>query len=150
MSKCYSLFKQSCAIPVLNFSISPSYFLLTLSNLNQVEIVKFPMKIQRPLFLLIALIISVVVIQGCSSSSKIKDGNIAFLQKSYILAANLFKTEYKQESEPKNKARKAVLFLPDIQPLGKILRPCRYNAHLDVDMQLIRIVLFVFDNRPSI
>ena len=46
-------------------------------------------------------------INSCSSSQKIKSGDVAFAQKSYSLAANLYQTEYGKETDPRKKAQKA-------------------------------------------
>jgi len=55
------------------------------------------------------ILFSILLISSCSATQKIKDGNAAFQQKSYALAANLFKTEFNDEADPKQKAYKAFM-----------------------------------------
>src|SRR5688572_8934559 len=50
-----------------------------------------------------------VCISACQTTQNIKDGNQAFQQKSYALAAPLFKNEYNEETDPKQKAQKAFM-----------------------------------------
>ncbi|GIV35075.1 MAG: cell envelope biogenesis protein OmpA [Chitinophagales bacterium] len=58
---------------------------------------------------LLACLYAVLLLAGCSSAQKLKDGEMAFRQKSYALAANLFKTEFEKEDDPKIKGRKAYM-----------------------------------------
>lgn len=64
------------------------------------------MKILRHIFL---FSLGLLLISSCSTTQKVKDGNTAFQQKSYALAANFFKTEFNDESESKQKAEKAFM-----------------------------------------
>ena len=56
-----------------------------------------------------ATVFTILIIASCSTTEKIKDGNTAFKQKSYALAASFFKTEYNDETELKQKAYKAFM-----------------------------------------
>lgn len=73
-------------------------------------------------FLIIVLaILALVGINSCSSTQKIKSGDVAFAQKSYSLAANLYQTEYGKEADPQKKAKKAF----------RIAESFRFNGQLD-------------------
>lgn len=67
------------------------------------------MKNHRALLCLLAFATAVISFSSCSTTQNIKDGSMAFKQKSYALAASLFKSEYKEESETKQKAEKAFM-----------------------------------------
>lgn len=59
---------------------------------------------------LVALLFSVSsFLFSCGTTQNIKDGTMAFQQKSYALAATLFKNEYSEESEQRQKAEKAFM-----------------------------------------
>lgn len=56
-----------------------------------------------------SIIFTISIASSCSTTQKIKDGNMAFQQKSYALAANLFKSEFNGETDLKQKAYKAFM-----------------------------------------
>jgi peptidoglycan-associated lipoprotein len=53
------------------------------------------------------LLIAVIAVSSCSSTQKLKTGDQAFEQKSYAVAAGLYKSEYSVEQVPQFKAQKA-------------------------------------------
>ncbi len=63
---------------------------------------------------------TVMLLSSCGTTQSIKDGSMAFQQKSYALAAALFKTEFNEESEPKQKAQKAFMAGEVVCPSGAI------------------------------
>lgn len=56
---------------------------------------------------ILAVIISALFIWACGSTQKIKTGDQAFEQKSYAIAANLYKSEFNTEQVEQYKAQKA-------------------------------------------
>lgn len=70
---------------------------------------------------LLILIVSIALLSACSGTAKLKNGDQAFEQKSYAIAATLFKTEFKEEEIPTLRAEIAF----------KIGESYRYNNDTD-------------------